>query len=230
MSSITDEFRVYPLPAETDHHNLIQLNTEGADERAASHRSFGVASDAYLSDLQEQVDSLTRGAKIRATIRDATSPGLAVFDGEFEQLDDESVYIDYCILSSLPESLQSMAMKLTETEFPQAAVFDERVQETGPGVLVECYPRFGSHDALWLDMLIGKRPLEDRLASIPRVNEPARDVLIQIPRSGRAFAIYYFAAESHEEMAEYRAMMNTPRGSTHDLGDLYEGVVADDSW
>ena len=228
MDTITDEFRVYPLPAETEHHNLVQLNPEGAGERAPNHRSFGVASDAYLSELQEQVDGLMWGAKIRATIREVTSPGLAVFDGEIEQLDDESVYIDYCVLSTLPESLQSLATEVTETEFPRGAVFDERNQENGPGIFVELYPMVGMHDALWLDMLIGKRPLEDRLASIPRVNEPARDVLIQIPQSGRAFAIYYFAADSHEEMVEYRSLTNAPRGSTHDLAELYENMTADD--
>jgi hypothetical protein len=78
-------------------------------------------------------------------------------------------------------------------------------------------------------MLIGKRPLEDRLTAIPRVNEPARDVLVQIPDAGRAFAVYYFAAASHEEMAEYRARVDTPRGSTHDLTDLYESLTADDA-
>jgi hypothetical protein len=229
MDSITDTFRVYPLPPSTDHHNLIQLNPAGADKRVANHRAFAVASDAYLSDLQEQVDSLTRGEKIRATIREVDSPGPAVFDGQFDHLEDESVYIDYCVLSVLPASLQSMAAQLTETDFPKAAVFDERFQETGPGVLVECYPMFGTHDAVWLDLLIGKRPLEDRLTSIPRVNEPARDVLIQIPESGRAFAVYYFAAASHKEMAEYRKITNTSRGSTHNLEEIYERVVEDDA-
>jgi len=229
MDSITDTLRVYPLPPSTDHHNLIQLNPGGADERVADYRCFSVASDAYLSNLQEQVDALTRGAKIRATIREVDSPGPAVFDGEFGHLENESVYIDYCVPSALPASLQSMAAQLTETTFPQAAVFNERFQETSPGVLVECYPMFGMHDAIWLDMLIGKRPLEDRLTTIPGINEPAKDVLIQIPESGRAFAVYYFAAASHKEMAEYRKMTNTPRGSTHNLEEIYERVVEDDA-
>jgi glutamine phosphoribosylpyrophosphate amidotransferase len=59
------------------------------------------------------------------------------------------------------------------------------------------------------------------------VNEPARDVLIQIPESGRTFAIYYFAAASQEEMAEYRRMTNTPRGSTNDLKEIEERIVDD---
>ena len=228
MDSITDTFRVYPLPPSTDHHNLIQLNPAGADERVADHRAFAVASDAYLSDLQEQVDSLTRGAKIRATIREVDSPGPAVFDGEFDHLENESVYIDCCVLSALPTPLESMAAQLTETDFPQAAVFDERFQETGPGILVECYPMFGRHNALWLDILMGKRPLEDRLMNIPSVNKPTQDVLIQIPESGRAFAIYYFSAASHEEMAEYRQMTSTPRGSTNDLTEIEERIIDDD--
>ena len=226
MSSITDTFRVYPLPAETDHHNLIQLNPDGADMHAASYRRFGVASDAYLSNRQAQVDALTRGAKIRATIEGVGSPGPAVFDSDIERLDDESVFIDYCIVPALPTSLQSLVAELTPTEFPRAAVFDERVQDTGPGVLVECYPMDGRHNALWLGLLLGERPLEDRLRQIPRVNESATDVLIQIPETGDAFAVYYFSAGSHAEMVDYRETVNTPRGSTHDLQNLYD-LIAD---
>ncbi|AQL42279.1 hypothetical protein BV210_05925 [Halorientalis sp. IM1011] len=227
MDAITDEFRVYPLPEEREHHNLIQLNPEGAAERVANHRSWAVASDAYLSDRQETVDGLSRGAKIRATIRDCESPGPAVFDGEIEVLEDESVYIDYCVLRSLPEELQPYATQVTEREFPRRGYFTPGSQADGPQVYLELYPMFGAQEELWLDILLGKRPLEDRLAAIPGVDEPATDVIVQLPESGRAFAIYYFPPQLDDEMADYRRLLNIPRGSTQEMTELYEKLTVD---
>ncbi|QLH84820.1 hypothetical protein [Halosimplex pelagicum] len=222
MTTITDEFRVYPLPDRTGHHNLVQLNPDGAEERVANHRLFSVASDAYLSALQAQVDGLTRGGKIRATIRDVDSPGPTVFDGEIEVLGEESVYIDYCRIEALPDELQPLVAGLTERAAPETAVFDERIQEDGPGVYVEVYPLGGQYAGRWLDILIGKFPLEDRLSSLPCINEPAQDVLVQIPYHGQAFTIYYFSAASSQEMAEYRSLVDTPRGSTRELTSFFE--------
>ncbi|WP_415383005.1 hypothetical protein [Halosimplex sp. TS25] len=222
MAAITDEFRVYPLPDGIGHHNLVQLNPDGADERVANHRVFGVESNAYLSELQAQVNGLTRGTKIRATIRDVNSPGAAVFDGQFDLLGEESVYIDYCRIEALPDELQSMVAGLTERSAPETAVFDERIQEDGPGVYVEVYPLGGQHAGRWLDVLIGKSPIEDRLTSLPCINEPAQDVLVQIPYYGQAFTIYYFSADSYEEMTEYRSLVDTPRGSTRELNSFFE--------
>ena len=62
--------------------------------------------------------------------------------------------------------------------------------------------------------------LADRFDAVEVVDQGRRvDTLIQSPKPGRAFVVCYFTADSHEEMAEYRAMTirfgDDPRHSEH---------------
>ena len=226
MDSITDEFRFYPLPDDVGHHNVIQLNPEGADGRREKERVFGIASQGYPSDRQHQLDSLPRGAKIGATIRRSSPNEPAVIDGEIEHLADETVYLDYCVSSVSPAQLQPMIAELSEETDSFAQVFAESAQPTGPGILAEVYPTVGSRAGLWLDMLIGMHPLEGRFQSLPRVGEPARDVVVHLLRSDPAYAVYYFSEASSADMNHYREVTATPRGSTRDFDEVFRYVEA----
>jgi hypothetical protein len=64
--------------------------------------------------------------------------------------------------------------------------------------------------------------------SIRRVQRLEGAASIRMPKSGGAFVVCYFAADSHEEMAQYPALIHTPRGSTHDRPDRPQSVTADD--
>lgn len=227
MESITDEFRFYPLPDDVGHHNVVQLNPEEADEQRGGVRVFGIASRDHPSDRQHQLDSLPRGAKIGATIHRPSPNEPAVIDGEIEHFPDEAVYLDYCVSSVLPAQLQPMIAELGEGTDSFAKVFAESSQATGPGILAEVYPTIGPQTGLWLDMLIGMRPLEGHFQSLPRVGEPATDVIVHLSRSDPAYAVYYFSEASSADMNHYREVTATPRGSTRDLDEVFQYVEGD---
>jgi hypothetical protein len=75
-------------------------------------------------------------------------------------------------------------------------------------------------------MLIGKCPLEDYFRSLPRVAEPARDVIVHLLGSEPAYAVYYFSEESSADMNHYRDVTATPRGSTRDLDEVFRYIEA----
>jgi hypothetical protein len=75
-------------------------------------------------------------------------------------------------------------------------------------------------------MLIGKHPLEDPFQSLPRVGEPARDVIVHLLGSAPAYAVYYFSEASSADMNHYREVTATPRGSTRDLDEVFRYLEA----
>lgn len=75
-------------------------------------------------------------------------------------------------------------------------------------------------------MLIGKCPLEDYFRSLPRVGEPARDVIVHLLGSAPAYAVYCFSEESSADMNYYREVAATPRGSTRDLDEMFRYIEA----